>query len=108
MTNDYYGVQPQLRQSELVEVERNTLNTMDEQLRLLADAVERIQAEPFTVRKLVILSPYARERSASGQALAGQSTYARPDASERVMTRRAFGLGEDPPVQGSRGARGDS
>ena len=41
---------------------------MDEQQRLLADAVERILSEPFTVRELVILSPYARERSAAGQA----------------------------------------
>ena len=53
-----------------VSVERHTFSTMDEQLRLLADAVERILSEPFTVRELVILSPYARERSAVGQALA--------------------------------------
>lgn len=51
-----------------VSVERHTFTTMDEQQRLLADAVERILAEPFTVRELVILSPYARERSAAGQA----------------------------------------
>ena len=50
---------------------------MDEQLRLLADAVERILSEPFTVRELVILSPYARERSAAGQALADPATDAR-------------------------------
>ncbi|MFN4002646.1 ATP-binding domain-containing protein [Microcella sp.] len=43
----------------------------------LADAVERILSEPFTVRELVILSPYARERSAAGQALARQATDAR-------------------------------
>ncbi len=60
-----------------VSVERHTFTTMDEQLRLLADAVERILSEPFTVRELVILSPYARERSAAGQALADPATDAR-------------------------------
>ena len=50
---------------------------MDEQQRLLADAVERILSEPFTVRELVILSPYARERSAAGQALADPTADAR-------------------------------
>lgn len=60
-----------------VSVERHTFTTMDEQLRLLADAVERILSEPFTVRELVILSPYARERSAAGQALADPSADAR-------------------------------
>jgi|GEM_PF-6545250 len=44
---------------------------MDEQQRLLADAVERIASgcrpdESFTMRELVILSPYARERSPAG------------------------------------------
>ncbi len=53
-----------------VSVERHTFTTMNEQQQLLADAVERILSEPFTVRELVILSPYARERSAVGQALA--------------------------------------
>ena len=33
--------------------------------------------EPFTVRELVILSPYARERSAAGQALASETADAR-------------------------------
>jgi len=56
-----------------VSVERHTFTTMAEQQLLLADAVERIaggarSAEPYTVRDLVILSPYARERSAAGQA----------------------------------------
>ncbi len=35
--------------------------------------MERILSEPFTVRELVILSPYARERSAAGQALADRA-----------------------------------
>jgi hypothetical protein len=61
-----------------VSVERHTFTILDEQQRLLADAVERIAgslqtSEPFTVRELVILSPYARERSAAGQALAGRT-----------------------------------
>jgi hypothetical protein len=60
-----------------VSVERHTFTTMDEQLRLLANAVERILSEPFTVRELVILSPYARERSAAGQALTSQTADAR-------------------------------
>ena len=60
-----------------VSVERHTFTTMAEQQRLLADAVERILSEPFTVRELVILSPYARERSAAGQALANPATDAR-------------------------------
>ncbi|WP_179873600.1 ATP-binding domain-containing protein [Microcella indica] len=60
-----------------VSVERHTFATMDEQQRLLADAVERILSEPFTVRELVILSPYARERSAAGQALADPTADAR-------------------------------
>ena len=55
---------------------------MDEQQRLLADAVERITGgcrpgEPFTVRELVILSPYRADRSAAGQALASQTADAR-------------------------------
>ncbi len=60
-----------------VSVERHTFTTMDEQQRLLANAVERILSEPFTVRELMILSPYARERSAAGQALAYPATDAR-------------------------------
>ncbi len=60
-----------------VSVERHTFTTMDEQQRLLADAVERILSEPFTVRELVILSPYASERSAAGQALADPTADAR-------------------------------
>ena len=60
-----------------VSVERHTFTTMAEQQRLLADAVERILSEPFTVRELVILSPYARERAAVGQALAHPATDAR-------------------------------
>ena len=60
-----------------VSVERHSFTTMDEQLRMLADAVERILSEPFTVRELVILSPYARERSAAGQALASETADAR-------------------------------
>ncbi|KQV24812.1 nuclease-related domain-containing DEAD/DEAH box helicase [Yonghaparkia sp. Root332] len=60
-----------------VSVERHTFTTLEQQQPLLADAVERILSEPFTVRELVILSPYARERSAAGQALASQSTDAR-------------------------------
>ncbi len=56
-----------------VSVERHTFSTMAEQQALLADAVERILSEPFTVRELVILSPYARERSAAGQALADRA-----------------------------------
>lgn len=60
-----------------VSVEHHTFTTVDEQQRLLAEAVERILSEPFTVRELVILSPYVRERSAVGQALAGQATDAR-------------------------------
>ena len=51
-----------------VSVEHHTFTTMDEQQRLLADAVERILSEPFTVRELVILSPYRADRSAAGQA----------------------------------------
>ena len=51
-----------------VSVERHTFTTMDEQQLLLADAVERILSEPFTVRELVILSPYRPDRSAAGQA----------------------------------------
>jgi superfamily I DNA/RNA helicase len=62
---------------DLVSIERHTFATMDEQQRLLADAVERILSEPFTVRELVILSPYARERSAAGHALANPATDAR-------------------------------
>lgn len=60
-----------------VSVERHTFTTMDEQQRLLSDAVELILSEPFTVRELVILSPYARERSAAGKALATPATDAR-------------------------------
>lgn len=62
---------------------------MDEQQRLLADAVERILSEPFTVRELVILSPYARERSASGHALVD------PTADARLTSRLGSGI-EDP------------
>ncbi len=72
-----------------VSVERHTFTTMDEQQRLLADAVERILSEPFTVRELVILSPYARERSAAGQALAD------PTADARLTSRLGAGI-EDP------------
>jgi superfamily I DNA/RNA helicase len=50
-----------------VSVERHTFTNMDKQQRLLADAVERILSGPFTVRELVILSPYARERSDDSQ-----------------------------------------
>ncbi|GAA1703868.1 hypothetical protein GCM10009792_24980 [Microcella alkalica] len=56
-----------------VAVERHPFTTMDEQQHLLADAIERILSEPFTVRELVILSPYARDRSAAGHARAGQA-----------------------------------
>ena len=56
---------------------------------LLADAVERILSEPFTVRELVILSPYARERSAAGQALADSAADAR-------LTSRLGASIEDP------------
>ncbi|MER3389258.1 MAG: NERD domain-containing protein [Microcella sp.] len=69
-----------------VSVERHTFTTMDEQLRLLADAVERILSEPFTVRELVILSPYARERSAAGQALASRAPDIEP-ADARFTSR---------------------
>ena len=72
-----------------VSVERHTFTTPDEQQRLLADAVERILSEPFTVRELVILSPYARERSAAGQALAD------PTADARLTSRLGAGI-EDP------------
>ncbi len=72
-----------------VSVERHTFTTMDEQLRLLADAVERILSEPFTVRELVILSPYARERSAAGQALADRA------ADAGLTSRLGSGI-EDP------------
>ncbi len=72
-----------------VSVERHTFTTMDEQQRLLADSVERILSEPFTLRELVILSPYARERSAAGQALAD------PTADARVTSRLGAGV-EDP------------
>jgi hypothetical protein len=41
---------------------------MNEQQRLLADAVDRILSEPFTVRELVILSPYRADCSAAGLA----------------------------------------
>lgn len=77
MEGDRNGVQPQARHLELGAVERQTFTTMDEQLRLLADAVERMLSELFTVRELVILSPYARERSPAGQALATPATDAR-------------------------------
>ncbi len=59
---------------------------MDEQPRLLVDAVERILSEPFTVRELVILSPYARERSAAGQALAD------PTTDDRLTSRLGTGI----------------
>ena len=72
-----------------VSVERHTFTTMDEQQRLLADAVERILSEPFTVRELVILSPYARERSAAGQALADRA------ADAGLTSRLGSGI-EDP------------
>lgn len=72
-----------------VSVERHAFTTLDEQLRLLADAVERIMSEPFTVRELVILSSYARERSAVGQALAD------PTADARLTSRLGTGI-EDP------------
>ncbi len=60
-----------------VSVERLTFSTMDEQQRLLADAVERILSEPFTVRELVILSPYRADRSAVGMALSSGAADAR-------------------------------
>jgi hypothetical protein len=41
---------------------------MNEQQRLLADAVGRILSEPFTVREPVILSPYRADCSAAGLA----------------------------------------
>ena len=69
-----------------VSVERHTFTTMGEQQRLLADAVERILSEPFTVRELVILSPYARERSAAGHALAY------PTADARLTSRLGTGI----------------
>jgi len=72
-----------------VSVERLTFTTMDEQQRLLADAVDRILLEPFTVRELAILSPYARERSAAGQALAD------PTADARLTSRLGTSI-EDP------------
>lgn len=68
-----------------VSVERTTYTTMDEQLCLLADAVERILSEPFTVRELVVPSPNARERSAAGQALADPTADAR--LTSRLGTR---------------------
>ncbi|MBX9471079.1 nuclease-related domain-containing DEAD/DEAH box helicase [Microcella sp.] len=71
-----------------VSVERHTFTTMDEQQRLLADAVERILSEPFTVRELVILSPYARERSAGGQAIAD------PAADARLTSRLGASIGD--------------
>ena len=46
-------------------------------IRLLADAVERILSEPFTVRELVILSPYRADRSAVGMALSSGAADAR-------------------------------
>ncbi len=69
-----------------VSVERHTITTMAEQQALLADAVERILSEPFTVRELVILSPYARERSAAGQALADRT------ADSRLTSRLGTGI----------------
>jgi hypothetical protein len=52
---------------------------MDEQQRLLADGAQRIAGGPrsgesFTVRDLVILSPYARERTAAGQVMEARLT----------------------------------
>ena len=92
-----------------VSVERHTFTTTDEQQRLLADSVERILSEPFTMRELAILSPHARERSAAGQALADPTADAHlTSASARVSkTRRAFG-GEHPRVRGPQGTRGHS
>ncbi len=71
-----------------VSVERHTFTTMAEQQALLADAVERILNEPFTVRELVILSPYARERSAAGQALADRTS------DSRLTSRLGTGIDE--------------
>ncbi len=62
---------------DLVSVEQHRFTTMDEQQSLLADAVERILSEPFTVRELVILSPYRADRSAVGTALSSGSADAR-------------------------------
>jgi superfamily I DNA/RNA helicase len=62
---------------DLVSVEQHRFASMDEQQSLLADAVERILSEPFTVRELVILSPYRADRSAAGTALASGSADAR-------------------------------
>lgn len=69
-----------------VSVERHTFSTIDEQQALLSDAVELILSEPFTVRELVILSPYARERSAAGQALADRN------ADDRLTSRLGTGI----------------
>lgn len=62
---------------DLVSVEQHRFASMDEQQSLLADAVERILSEPFTVRELVILSPYRADRSAAGVALTSGSADAR-------------------------------
>lgn len=49
----------------------------------------RFLSEPFAVRELVILSSYARERSAAGQALADLT------ADSRLTSRLGIGI-EDP------------
>jgi len=103
-----------------VSVERHTFTTMDEQQRLLADAVERIAGgsrpgEPFTVRELVILSPYTRERSAAGHAVVDTRDGCPPHLTPRgccfeLSHRRphAHPMGHDPRGQAPWGAGGQS
>lgn len=57
------------RDDDLASVEQHRFRSMDEQQSLLSAAVERILSEPFTVRELVILSPYRADRSAVSTAL---------------------------------------
>jgi len=73
---------------DLVSVEQHRYSSMDEQQSLLADAVERILSEPFTVRELVILSPYRADRSAVGTALSPGSV-SPPSADARLTSRLA-------------------
>lgn len=83
--------------------------TMDQQQRLLADDVERILSEPFTLHGLAILSPSDCERLAASKAIARHATDAR--LTSRLGTRiddpTRIRWGEEPRVQGPRGARGD-
>ena len=65
------------------------IQTTDEQQRLLADAVERILSEPFAVRELEMLSPYVRERSTAGQALATPTADARLTSRQVRVTQAA-------------------